>query len=159
MQMNTVRVRRITDRYISNSRLRLRYQTDSDGSAMFKLTQKVASAGSGAQQGFLTTMYLDPAEFRILAELPAKQLKKTRYSVPPFGIDVFEGSLAGLILAEAEFESASEADSLIIPPFIVREVSEDVRFTGGQLAHAPRQEVQNWLSDYGVKLSDPPSGQ
>ena len=97
-------------------------------------------------------MYLRTEEFRILAELPAKQLKKTRYSVPPFGIDIFEGSLAGLILAEAEFDSASEADSLIIPSFIASEVTEDVRFTGGRLVHASRQDVEDWLAEYGINF-------
>jgi CYTH domain-containing protein len=32
-------------------------------------------------------------------------LNKVRYSVPPLGIDVFEGTLEGLRLAEAEFNS------------------------------------------------------
>ena len=98
-------------------------------------------------------MYLDGEEFRTFAQLPAKQIQKTRFSVPPVGIDVFEGSLAGLILAEAEFESAPEAESLKLPSFIVREVSEDARFTGGRLAHASIREVQNWLAEYGVELS------
>jgi CYTH domain-containing protein len=133
----------------------LRYQLDDDGSGRFKLTQKIPLPGIGAQQGFLTTMYLNEEEFRILAELPAKKLKKTRYSIPPFGIDLFEDSLAGLILAEAEFESVAEAESLVLPPFILHEVSGDVRFTGGQLAHASRKDVQDWLSEYGVKFSGP----
>jgi CYTH domain-containing protein len=149
----TVQSRRITDRYIDHTRLRLRHQADSNGSGIFKLTQKIPLPGRGAQQGLLTTMYLDQEEFRILAKLPAKQLNKTRYSIPPFGVDAFEGSLAGLILAEAEFESAAEADSLIIPPFIVHEVSEDVRFTGGRLADASRKDVEDWLSEYGIKFS------
>ena len=157
IQANWVRVRHIIDRYINETRLRLRHQVDNDGSAAFKLTQKIPSPAPGAQQGFLTTMYLGAEEFRILAELPGKQIKKTRYSIPPFGIDVFEAPLAGLVLAEAEFESASEAESLILPQFIVREASEDIRFTGGQLAHASRQDVQQWLSEYGVTLSTPPN--
>jgi CYTH domain-containing protein len=97
-------------------------------------------------------MYLSEDEFRIFAQLSAKQLSKTRYSVPPFGIDVFEGTLQGLIVAEAEFESAQDADSLTLPSFIVREVSADPRFTGGRLVRASRQEIQAWLSEYGIKL-------
>ena len=83
---------------------------------------------------------------------PRETTPKARYSVPPFGIDLFEGSLKGLILAEAEFESASEAESLRLPPFLVREVSEYARFAGARLAHASRQEVQNWLAEYGIQL-------
>ena len=151
----TARIRCITDRYIDQTRLRLRHQIENHGPATFKFTQKIPSSGKAAQQGFLTTIYLNEEEYRTLIELPAKELKKTRYSIPPFGIDVFEGSLTGLVLAEAEFESAEQADALILPPFIVHEVSEDVRFTGGRLVNASRHEVQDWLWEYGVKLSGP----
>ena len=97
-------------------------------------------------------MYLTKDEFCILAQLSAKTLNQTRYSVPPFGIDVFEGKLKGLLLAEAEFESAAEAGALAIPSFLLREVSDDDRFTGGRLVHASRQDVRSWLSDYGIAL-------
>jgi CYTH domain-containing protein len=98
-------------------------------------------------------MYLSEGEFRILAQLAVKQLSKIRYSVPPFGIDLFDGALKGLILAEVEFEPAQDADALTLPSFIGREVSTDNRFSGGQLARASRQDVEAWLSEYGVGLS------
>jgi CYTH domain-containing protein len=97
-------------------------------------------------------MYLTEGEFRVFSQLPAKKLSKTRYSVPPFGIDVFEDELKGLILAEAEFDSAAGARALILPSFILREVSTDNRFTGGQLARASRHDILIWLSEYGIKL-------
>jgi len=151
--LNVVRTRHIKDRYIDGTTLRLRQQSDDDGSTAFKLTQKVPSPANGAQQGFITTIYLTQDEFAIVAQLSAKPLSKTRYSVPPFGIDVFEDVLEGLVLAEAEFESAREADALMLPSFIVREVSDDNRFTGGQLARASRADIQLWLSQYRIKLA------
>jgi hypothetical protein len=78
----------IKDRYIDGTLLRLREQTDDGGPAIFKLTQKVPARASGAQQGFITNIYLTEGEFRLLAQLPAKMLSKVRYSVPPFVIDV-----------------------------------------------------------------------
>lgn len=149
-----VRIRRISDRYIDGTSLRLREQSDDGGPAVFKLTQKAARA-SGAQQGFITSMYLTRDEFYTLAQLPAKKLSKTRYSVPPFGIDVFEGSLEGLLMAEAEFESAAAADALTLPSFIVREVSADDRFTGGQLVCASPEDIRTWLLEYGIGLGPP----
>ncbi len=136
---DVVRIRRITDRYIDGTLLRLREQTDDGGPATFKLTQKVPARASGAQQGLITTIYLTKDEFGLLAQLPAKMLGKARYSVPPFGIDIFEGALQGLRLAEAEFNSAAEAYALIVPDFILREVTNDERFTGGQLVRASRR--------------------
>ena len=69
---NAVRIRRITDRYIDGTTLRLRKQSDDIGPAIFKLTQKVPVQSSGAQQGFITTMYLTEKEFLVLAQLPAR---------------------------------------------------------------------------------------
>ena len=88
----------------------------------------------------------------MFAQLSAKRLSKTRYSVPPFGIDVFEGELEGLLVAEAEFDSAADADALTLPPFIFKEVSDDTRFTGGQLVRASRRDIQTWLLEYGIRL-------
>jgi len=149
---NVVRIRRIIDRYIDGTALRLREQSEDSGLVMFKLTQKLPARASGAQQGLITSMYLTKDEFCILAQLSAKTLNKTRYSVPPFGIDVFEGPLEGLLIAEAEFDSAAAADSITLPSFIFQEVSADNRFTGGQLVCASRQDVKTWLLEYGIRL-------
>ena len=150
--VNAVRVRQITDRYIVGTTLRLREQSEDGGPTMFKLTQKVPVRANGAQQGLITTIYLTGDEFRVFSQLSAMRLSKTRYSVPPFGIDVFEGELEGLLLAEAEFDSAAEADALTPPSFILQEVSADTRFTGGQLVRASRRDIQTWLLEYGVRL-------
>jgi CYTH domain-containing protein len=56
-------------------------------------------------------MYLTSDEFRALAQLPAGEPAKTRYSVPPFGIDVFEGRLDWLLLTEAELDSEAAASA------------------------------------------------
>lgn len=147
-----VRKRRIVDRYIDGTSLRLREQHEDGGSVVFKFTQKLPARSSGAQQGLITTIYLNESEFRILARLPARTLTKTRHSVPPFGIDVFEGTLQGLVLAEAEFASADAADNLTLPSFAFREVSDDERFTRGQLVRASRQEIAALLLGYDIRL-------
>ncbi len=150
-----VRTRHITDRYQDGTLLRLRRQTDEDRGTVFKLTQKLPTAGGGAQQGLITTIYLTEPEFGLLSQLPGKMLRKVRYSVPPLGIDVFEGVLEGLRLAEAEFDSAAEADAFVPPGFVLHEVTGDVRFTGGQIVCASRASLERWLADYGVTLSEP----
>lgn len=152
--MQIVCTRRITDRYIDGTALRLRQQSEANGPTVFKLTQKIPSPGAGAQQAFITNIYLNREEFRILTTLPALQLTKTRYSIPPFGIDVFEGELEGLVLAEIEFASAQEAEAFTIPSFAIREVSTDDRFTGARLARASRHEIQTWLQDAQIFSSE-----
>jgi CYTH domain-containing protein len=148
---NVVGIRRLFDRYIDGTTLRLRKQSKDDGPTVFKLTQKIPARAGGAQQGFITSIYVTEGEYALLAQLPAKTLSKTRYSVPPFGIDVFEGALEGLLLAEAEFDSVSDAEALPVPAFALREVSSDERFTGGELASASRQQILAWLLEYGIR--------
>jgi CYTH domain-containing protein len=150
--VNVGRIRRITDFYIEGTTLRLREQSEEGGPTIFKLTQKVPARASGAQEALITSMYLTKDEFCVLAQLSAKKLSKTRHSVPPFGIDVFEGTLEGLLLGEAEFDSAAAAEALTLPSFIGAEVSGDNRFTGGRLVRASRQDIQAWLLDYGIRL-------
>jgi CYTH domain-containing protein len=150
-----VRIYRITDRYVDGTTLRLRKQTEDNGPTAYKLTQKIPVRDTGSQQGLIATMYLTEKEHAVLARLPAHELSKTRHSVPPFGIDVFDGALEGLILAEAEFDSADAADALVLPPFISREVTNDDRLTGGHLARASRQEVEAALREYGINFASP----
>lgn len=147
------RVRRIKDLYIEGTSLRLRKASVGPGKVEFKLTQKLREHSAGALQGLITTVYLSSEEFDVLANLPGRSLTKTRYSVPPFGIDVFEGELRGLVLAEAEFSSDEEAASLHLPAFVGNEVSNDIRFTGGNIVKASRAEVATWVAEYGITLN------
>ena len=48
-------------------------------------------------------------------------------------VDRFDGPLAGLILAEAEFETAAALAAFPHPDFAVREVTDDPRYGGGAL--------------------------
>ena len=94
------RTRRITDRYLDGTLLRLREQSEDGGLTVCKLAQKLPDRAGGARQGWITTMYLTKPEHSILEQLSARTLRKIRYSVPPFGIDAFEDLLQGLLPAE-----------------------------------------------------------
>jgi CYTH domain-containing protein len=146
---DVVVVRRLTDRYLIGTRLRLRHSQRVDtGEVELKLTQKIPRSGPGSFQGWITNTYLSLDEYEVLAAVPAVTLTKTRISVPPLGIDVFDGHLAGLVLAEAEFDSDSECRAFSPPPCCLHEVTTDPRFTGGRLVHAAREELLTWLRDY-----------
>lgn len=147
--------RKIIDRYLTGTTLRLRHVSSAHGHD-YKFTQKIPSANPGPAQGLITNIYLSKAEYDLLAELPAQTLTKTRYSVPPFGIDVFDQPLNGLILAEIEF--ATDADLLAFQPScqVIADVTQDPRFTGGSLVSASREQLISWLKDYDVSLSPPP---
>lgn len=80
-------------------------------------------------------------------------LRKTRYSIAPFGVDVFAPPLSGLILAECEFSDDVTMNSFVPPDWIVAEVTCDPRFTGGQLATADPEDLTRLLSSLGVTSS------
>ncbi|MER6957424.1 hypothetical protein [Streptomyces sp. NPDC000618] len=147
--------RLITDRYLVGTRLRLRRAERADGGCELKLTQKVPVARPGAVQGLITNTYLSSAEYDLLASLPAATLSKTRFSVPPLGVDVFDGPLQGLVLAEAEFTTDEEAQSFVPPPECVAEVTDDARFTGGRLVETSRSDLLRWLAEYGLCPATP----
>ncbi len=145
--------RRITDRYLPGTRLRLR-RVDclNSGSCQFKFTQKVPAGRPGYVQGLITNTYLSAAEYDLLVSLPADTLSKTRLSVPPLSIDVFDPPLHGLVLADAEFSTDEAAQSFPQPRAAIAEVTDDARFTGGSLVRARRHDLLTWLAEYGIEL-------
>ena len=141
----------IEDRYLRGTRLRLRRMTDLEESGFrltHKLTQKVPAV-SGAP-GLITTLYLSADEYSALLGIPADTLRKIRSSFPPLGVDVFEGPLSGLILAEAEFETAADEATFHLPAQAVAEVTADVRFTGGRLVTLTAIETADLLATFGI---------
>lgn len=82
---------------------------------------------------------LDRSAFDALWPLTeGKRIRKTRYVLPHDGleleVDVFEGELEGLVLAEVEFESDSEADAFEPPGWFGEEVTGDDRYLNESLA-------------------------
>lgn len=140
----------ISDRYITGTRLRLRrmVQLRPAGPSVFKLTQKVADSDGGP--GLITNTYLEESEYDVFAALPAALLTKTRHSLSPLAVDVFDGPLAGLVLAEAEFETAAACRAFAPPEFLGHEVTHDRRFTGGALAATEAEELGALLRSLGL---------
>ena len=66
------------------------------------------------------------------------RISKTRHRLGHHGktieIDVYEGSLRPLMVAEVEFDSESESQEFQIPDFIGREVTDDHRYKNKNLA-------------------------
>jgi len=141
------RVASIEDLYIAGTRLRLR-KLSYDGATFYKFTQKIPNPDGGP--GFITTLYVSRSEYEVLATLPGDWLRKTRYSIPPMGFDVFEGELAGLFLGEMEFTSDDEMAAFPPPEGTVAEVTFDDRFTGGVLVRMARDDLQRLLNAMGV---------
>ena len=152
-------IRKITDRYLIGTTLRLRHMSDQRDGHDYKFTQKIPADRPGPVQGLITNTYLSKTEHDLLAQLPSKMLTKTRFSIPALGIDIFDPPLHGLVLAEAEFDADNAMLAFRPPSYMIAEVTADQRFTGGRLASATREQLTSWLADYSVDadLAEGPS--
>jgi CYTH domain-containing protein len=129
----------IIDHYLEDTRLRLRHMRLASGEQVYKFTQKYQSANQDETQTTITNLYLSETEYRRLAQLGGKKLVKTRYRYAyqgrEYGVDVFEGELDGLILAETECASREEVQSLSKPQFALEDITADPFFKGGNLVN------------------------
>ena len=135
--------RRIVDRYLDGTRLRLRTVEAPGADTDRKLGHKRRAVADDPTAILHTSMYLDDAEYGVLATLPARRLVKTRWAItladggrgPVTGsVNVFEDDLDGLILLEVDLGAPDLLWAFEPPPWAGREVSQDEAFTGGELA-------------------------
>jgi len=145
------------DRYLRGTRLRLRRVVRPGEPPVHKLGQKVPGPPGWPPAVAHTSLYLDEAEYTLLAQLPADEVTKTRTLIgdgPVLAVDVFTGRLAGLVLAEYELDPAS--DDAIGPELpelpgvaeVWAEVTDDVRFSGGALARTSAADLARLLASY-----------
>jgi CYTH domain-containing protein len=132
------------DKYLHNTRLRLRLLTDSDtGRRLIKLNKKLDSPSPYFQT--VSRILLSPDEYKLLDSLEGDRVRKTRYYHNylgrVFSIDVFEGELEGLVLCETEADGLEELMKAEPPAYAKREVTEDGFFTGGSLCRVGRGEL------------------
>lgn len=125
--------------------VRIRRQAEADGEVVLTLTVKRL-----AEPGVL--LHRVEVEIPITAEQLAtlrpgvlhRPVEKTRHRVPlddgvgPGGlvaeVDVFEGHLAGLVIAEVEFASVAASRAFTPRPWMGAEVTEDGRYVNSELA-------------------------
>lgn len=82
---------------------------------------------------------IDSTQFTALwPATEGKRLEKTRYVIPNDNgiveLDIYKGSLAGLVVAEVEFNSTFAADTYVALDWFGQEVTEDSSFKNQSLA-------------------------
>jgi CYTH domain-containing protein len=137
------------DKYLRDTRLRLRILTDSDtGRRVLKLNKKHESTSPYFQT--VSRILLSPREHEIFDGLAGDRLRKVRHyhhhGNRVFSIDVFAGELAGLVLCETEADGLAELMAVEPPPFAPQEVTADPFFTGGNLCRTTRADLLRKLS-------------
>lgn len=141
----------ITDHYFPHTRLRLRHmRSTSKGEDIYKLTQKYRTEAQNAYEATITNIYLTEAEYNLLKSSEARIIQKKRHPYKiqshSLSIDVFEGHHRGLILAEMELENKADAAAFVLPSFVLKDVTDDPFFSGGNLAAMADEEFSRELS-------------
>jgi hypothetical protein len=131
----------ISDRYLDGTHLRLRRMEPmfDGGGTIWKIGKKQAPHAPDFTRTTITTIYLTAEEYAAFSALPAHGLQKTRHRLVedgrPIAVDVFDGALRGLVLAEVGYATEEEMTAArMLPTWVSREVSDDPRFTGAALA-------------------------
>jgi CYTH domain-containing protein len=94
----------------------------------------------GARTRVEEELEIEPDRFERLWPLTeGRRIEKTRYEIAADGgatieLDVYSGRLAGLVVAEVEFDSESDADAFAAPDWFGREVTDDARYKNQRLA-------------------------
>jgi adenylate cyclase len=106
-----------------------------DASGVYTETTK---SGKGMVRGE-TELSITAAEFERLWPLTeGKRIEKNRFSIPhdehTIELDVYDGELWGLLVAEVEFTSEVAANDFTPPEWFGAEVTEDKRYKNQQLA-------------------------
>jgi CYTH domain-containing protein len=125
--------RRIVDRYVTGTRLRLREVVTEDGAVTRKLGHKVR-LGEGPHEIACTSLYLDDDEWDVLSRLPATTLRKVRHLVTRDGVTVAIDELEdGTLLAEIDDQDGAPVP---VPGWldVLRDVTDEEKWTGAQLA-------------------------
>ena len=117
--------------------MRLRRETPAGGGpATCKLARKYGATARGVEP--ITNLYLTADEHALLAMLPGADLVKRRHHVSVdglrFAVDVFEGPLAGRIIAEVEASDPAALRAVRPPAWCGREITGEAAYAGAALA-------------------------
>jgi CYTH domain-containing protein len=91
-------------------------------------------------------MFLSEAEHNIFEQFEGKEIRKNRYfhefDSKQMEFDVFLGKLWGLNMAKVIFDDVKEMQNFEIPPFIIKEITNNQFFTGENLVGKGFADVQ-----------------
>ena len=98
--------------------------------------------GAGRLQRRELEIELSPDQFNTLwLGTEGRRIEKIRYQINEGGqkieLNVFQGNLEGLVLAEVEFPSREKSEEFEPPDWFGDEVTEDIRFKNQNLAQGP----------------------
>jgi adenylate cyclase len=131
--------KKLVDRYIpidmEHPSFRIRQHGD-----LFILSKKTPTGkGIYREQNIVIT----PEEYTVFEKVPAKIVQKKRYLYGEDAqVDVFEGDLKGLIIAEFEFATEAEMNNFVAPKYCGKELTGIKELKGGSLCGKSYEQIK-----------------
>lgn len=129
-------------------RLRHRGQT-------YEITKKLPVDDADNTRQNEHTISLTSSEYDALAASSTKSLTKRRYYCKIEGhdaeVDVYQGSLAGLVVIDFEFKTDADMDIFTVPDICLADVSQDELIAAGKLAGKSYADIETQLQQYNYK--------
>lgn len=120
----------------------------------YEITKKEPVAGDASEQEE-TTIELTAEEYAAFATVAGKRLCKRRYCYPcgdiTAEIDVFEGDLRGLVMADFEFTGVQEKAAFTPPDWCLCEVTEEDFIAGGRICGKKYADLAGELERFGYE--------
>ena len=128
----------IFDNYIENTRLRLRsVRVPETKKWSWILEHRFPPDENDLSIWKVAEMFLNEAEYHVFEQFEGREIRKNRYFYELDGkqleLDVFIGKLWGLNTAKVVFDSIEELQNFEIPPFVIREVTNNRFFVNENL--------------------------
>lgn len=139
--------KKIIDKYLHGSRLRLRKTLDGN-TTVYKLTKKLQLKAGHRASHWISTIYLDEGEYALFFALPGDFLEKTRYRIarrggPPIAVDEIKIGKESLWMAEVEFNEAKTMEEYEFPFEFEREITDEEEFAGNAMAKKFNEQNSN----------------
>ena len=123
----------------------MRVRRVNDGK-QYSFTLKRNMTEDGLQRDEVDFLITEDEYNNLVKKKEGKTIYKTRYKIMDknqvIAIDIFKGELEGLAYMEIEFTSVEEANSYETPNWVIKDVTDDIRYKN---AH---------LSQYGIPKND-----
>lgn len=137
----------IFDNYIENTRLRLRsVRVPETKKWSWILEHRFPPDENDLSVWKVAEMFLNEKEYHVFEQFEGRENRKNRYFYELDGkqleLDVFIGKLWGLNMAKVIFENIKEMQNFTVPPFMIREVTNNRFFTGENLVGKDFADVQ-----------------
>lgn len=123
---------KLTDKYLENTRLRLRQVNGGDQQTVFKLCKKYDNRNGPVES--ITNIYLNSDEYGLISRLPGTTVEKLRFRQSEGSIDVYRFRTGEVFIYEIEFTDAIVASAFRAPLFVNEEITGVEAYSGFALA-------------------------